>query len=197
MDHEPGDVTRLLQILASGERGVMPELVELVYGGLRRIAQARMNAEHPGHTLTPTGLVHEAYLRLSRGGDLEFRDRTHFFAVAAQAMRRILVDYARSRQAAKRGGGHVAQSASAWLENLSFRAAESSQEIFALNDALRELEKLSVRQCQVVELRYFAGLTEEQVAQVLGVTRRTVNRDWALARAWLHRQMRSPSKHDS
>jgi RNA polymerase sigma factor (TIGR02999 family) len=193
MDHQKGDVTYLLRILASGRRDVMPQLIELVYGELRRIAQARMNSEPPGHTLTPTGLVHEAYLRLARTGNLDFHDRSHFFAVAAKAMRRILVDSARARQAAKRGGGKDA----AWHADFDLTVPETSEHILALNDALRELAALSPRQCQVVELRYFAGLTEDQAAEVLGVTRRTVNRDWALARVWLYRRIRLHSNYDS
>jgi RNA polymerase sigma factor (TIGR02999 family) len=162
----------------------MPKLVELLYAELRRIAAVRMRAEDPSHTLTPTALVHEAYVRLLNSAELQFQDRSHFLAVAAQAMRRILVDHARAKRAARRGGGQVAAS-----QEYDIAIPETEDDILALDEALSRLAEMSPRQCRVVELRYFAGLTEEQVAEVLGVTRRTVNRDWQVARAWLHSQM--------
>lgn len=181
-----GPVTELLKLLKDGHREVVPQLVEMVYCELRRIAAGRMQAERPSHTLTPTALVHEAYLRLAGSADLQFQDRTHFFAVAAQAMRRILVDHARARCAARRGGGP----GSTPLEGIDVAVPQSDEELVELDDALLRLAEFSPRQGSVVEMRYFAGLTEDEVAEVLGVTRRTVNRDWQMARAWLHSQMR-------
>jgi RNA polymerase sigma factor (TIGR02999 family) len=193
MDQEEGAVTQLLRSLAAGRREVIPQLVELVYVELRTIARARMNGEQAGHILTPTGLVHEAYLRLASDANPRFQNRAHFFAVAARAMRRILVDHARARDAAKRDSAQHGSGPG----SLTLPLPLSAEQILALNDALRALAELSPRQCEVVELRYFAGLTEEEVAEVLGVTRRTVNRDWALARTWLHRRMQSPNSHDA
>lgn len=193
MGKEYGQVTELLRILASGQRDVMPQLVQLVYGELRRIAQFRMQAEGVGHTLSPTALVHEAYLKLARSGELRFEDRSHFFAVAAQAMRRILVDHARAKKTARRGGDQEP----AWLEELQVAAPEPQEDIIELDEALNRLAALSPRQSRVIELRYFAGLTEDQVADILGVTRRTVNRDWLMARTWLHRQLHPGSKNDA
>ncbi len=183
---QPTEVTLLLQRLRAGSPDAEGRLFELIYGELRRIAAARMQAERPSHTLTPTALVHEAYLRLS-GTDETFSSRTHFLAVAARAMRHILVDHARARCASKRGGaaGNIP------LEALDVPAPQSDEELLLLDDALERLSAMSPRQGRVVELRYFAGLTEEEVASVLGVTRRTVNRDWSMARAWLHSQLKA------
>ena len=193
MSSDYGNVTQLLRILASGQREVMPQLVQLVYGELRRIAQFRMQAEGAGHTLSATALVHEAYLRLARSADLRFEDRAHFFAVAAQAMRRILVDHARAKKRVRRGGDKQIDRIDDW----QIAAPQPEDDILALDDALNRLAALSPRQSRVVELRYFAGLTEEQVAELLGVTRRTVNRDWLMSRTWLHRQLHPGSKNDA
>lgn len=179
------EVTRLLRSLREGAQGSEERLFALIYGELRRMAAARMQAERADHTLSPTALVHEAYLRLA-GAEEQFEDRSHFLAVAARAMRRILVDHARGRRAAKRGGGEGA----AHVDSLDAPAASSDEELLLLNEALERLAELSPRQGRVVELRYFAGLTEDEVASALGVTRRTVNRDWSMARAWLHRELR-------
>jgi RNA polymerase sigma factor (TIGR02999 family) len=181
----PTEVTLLLHRLQSGSPDVEGRLFELIYGELRRIAGARMQSERPDHTLSATALVHEAYLRLS-GTDETFANRTHFLAVAARAMRHILVDHARARRAAKRGGAAEEFS----LEGEDVAAPQSDEELLMLDDALARLAAMSPRQSRVIELRYFAGLTEEEVASVLGVTRRTVNRDWSMARAWLHGQLK-------
>ena len=184
---DPGPVTQLLRQLAVGDEDVMPRLIDLVYSELRAIAYSRMRQERSGHTLTPTALVHEAYVRLSNAEGLACENRAHFLAVAAQAMRRILVDHARAKKAACRGGN--AQQVN--VEDLNLPAPCSDDQVLALDDALARLAELSPRQCRVVEMRYFAGLTEEQTAEVLGVTRRTVCRDWLVARTWLQGQIRT------
>jgi RNA polymerase sigma factor (TIGR02999 family) len=185
-----GEVTQLVRLLGAGQEDVKGRLFELVYGELRCIAGARMKAERPGHTLTPTALVNEAYLRLNGTSDLRFTDRAHFLAVLAQAMRRVLVDHARARRAAKRDDAALRE-----LEWLTC-ARESDDRILALDTALTELNELNPRQSRVVELRYFAGLTEDEVASVLGVTRRTVTRDWNIARTWLYMKLQEKGTHD-
>ncbi|MBL8230357.1 MAG: sigma-70 family RNA polymerase sigma factor [Bryobacterales bacterium] len=181
MDSSPSEVTELIRLAEAGTPGARVRLFEVLYTDLRRLAAARMQYERGGHTLSATALVHEAYLRLMGGGEPACRDRGHFFAVASQAMRRILVDHARARKSAKRGGGQAAPLDAADI----VATPPPDDQLLAIDEALRRLQQLSPRQCQVVELRYFAGLTEDQAAEVLGVTRRTVNRDWRMARAWL------------
>ena len=182
MKSDHGPVTDLLHQLRDGKREVIPQLVDMVYSELHKIAQARMRHEPRGHLLTPTALVNEAYIRLSASSDLHFEDRCHFFAVAAQAMRRILVDHARARQAQRRGQEPVL----APLEDIALMSTQPDEEVLALNEAMKKLEELSPRQCLVVELKHFVGFQDEEIAQLLCVTTRTVNRDWKLARAWLH-----------
>ena len=187
-ERECGEVTELLRSVRAGNPESEARLIDLIYGELRELASIQMRGENPSHTLTPTALVNEAYLRLAGALHHSFQDRTHFLAVAANAMRRILVDHARARLTAKRGGAVVPIS----LEEASVPDREHDDaRIIAVNDALERLSRVSVRQGRVVELRYFAGLTEEEIASVLGVTRRTVNRDWQMARAWLFGQLRS------
>jgi len=187
MSPDHGPVTRLLQLLRDGDRGVIPQLVELQYLELRRIAAARMQVERNAHTLTPTALVHEAYLRLAGATELQFQDRAHLLAVGAQAMRRVLVDHARTRAAVRRGGGKETFS----LADIEVAAPQADDKLLELDEALSQLAKLSPRACSVVEMRYFAGLNEDEIAAALGVTRRTVDRDWKTARAWLNAQLRS------
>jgi RNA polymerase sigma-70 factor (ECF subfamily) len=148
------------------------------------MAAARMRMERNTHTLTPTALVHEAYLRLGGGPDLGYENKGHFLAIAAKAMRRVLVDHARARHADKRDAQETRL-------HTDFHAAApmSDDEIIALDEALKDLKDLSPRQSQVVEMRYFGGLGEQEVADILGVARRTVNRDWRMARAWLHARL--------
>jgi RNA polymerase sigma factor (TIGR02999 family) len=141
-----------------------------------------MRSEGHAHTLTPTALVNEAYLKLAGSGSLTFENRNHFFAIAGRAMRRILVDHARARAAARRGGRTVKPEVS----DIEIPIRAPDIQIIALDDALQRLAEISPRQCQVVELRYFVGMSETEVAEILGVTRRTVDRDWKIARAWLH-----------
>ena len=179
------DVSRLLAEHRSGTRGALDQLVPIVYDELRAIAAHYLRAERPGHTLQTTALVHEAYVRLAGQRDVEWQNRAHFYGVAAQIMRRLLVDYARTRHRAKRGGGEV----NVPLEEALAAAGEPDPDLEALDGALRELAALDAQQSRIVELRYFGGLTIEETAEVLGVSSMTVKREWRLARAWLHRQL--------
>jgi RNA polymerase sigma factor (TIGR02999 family) len=157
-----------------------------VYGELRRLAQARMALERPGHTLQATALVHEAYLKLIGGADLEWRSRAQFFAAAAEAMRRILIDHARSKGRVKRGGGRRRLS----LDVLDLAIDGSFEDFLSVEESIRRLEKRDERMAEIVKLRFYAGLSEAEIATVLGVTDRTVRRDWVVARAWLQKELR-------
>jgi RNA polymerase sigma factor (TIGR02999 family) len=180
------DVTALLKAWSSGERGALERLFPLVYGELRRLAATYMRDERPDHTLQPTALVHEAYLKLVPADGAQWRDHEHFLAVAAKAMRSVLVDHARRRRAQKRGeGARPLQLDEALL--LAFE--ERATDLLALEDALQRLATESERASRVVELRFYGGLTAEETARALGVTPRTVERDWQAARAWLHRAL--------
>lgn len=181
-----GDVTRLLNELAKGHAGAEDQLVPLVYAELRRLAGRFMRGESPSHTLQPTALVHEAYLRLARPGGPDWENREHFFAVAAKVMRQILVDHARARGAAKRGGG-IAPATVDDLDELP--ATPSDAQILDLDDALLRLAQLNERQARIVELRYFAGLSVDDTARVLNISPRTVKREWRLAKVWLYGEM--------
>lgn len=167
-----------------GAAATMGRLFPLVYEELRGMAHRQLRLERPGHTLGTTGLVHETYVRLVDQTRVEWRDRAHFFAAASWAMRRILVDYARQNRAARRGGGSVRLTLTDDVP-----AAERSEMLLALDEALDRLAMLDRRLGQVVECRYFGGLTEEETAEVLGVTRRTVQRDWVKARGWLYLEL--------
>jgi RNA polymerase sigma-70 factor (ECF subfamily) len=170
----------------SGGDGEAPaRLIPLVYEELRRLARQYLQRERPDHTLQATGLVHEAYLRLVDQTTRTWQNRAHFFGVAAQVMRRILVDYARSHRAAKRGG--------TW-DKIAFDEAlaplaERSIDLIALDDALKDLLTFDPRQSQIVELRFFGGLTNEEIGEVLGVSSTTVKREWRIAKAWLRREI--------
>lgn len=188
MDREQGEITRLLAQIRNGHPEMQNRLLELLYDELHRIAAARFSGEDNNLTLGPTALVHEAYLHLI-AQNVEWQNRAHFFSIAARIMRRILVDHARARRALKRGGLSKA-------EDLTAAAGQVSlDDILALNEALDHLEVFAKRQSQVVELHFFGGLTMDETAQILDIDRRTVQRDWKLARAWLHSQMRKP-EHD-
>jgi RNA polymerase sigma-70 factor, ECF subfamily len=178
------EVTRLLLALREGKREAVDDLIPLVYAELRRLAAHYLKKERAGHTLQPTALVHEAFLRLV-DADVQWENRGHFFALAAQLMRRILVDYARERLAEKRGGGEAKVS----LDEAFVFACEKPSELIALDEALKNLAKVDPRRSQVVELRFFGGLSNEEIADVLGVHKNTVLRDWNLARAWLKTQL--------
>jgi RNA polymerase sigma factor (TIGR02999 family) len=179
-------ITSLLRALRDGDRSALDRLAPLVYDRLRRMARARMRGERAGHTLDTTGLVHEAYLELVAFERVDWRDRAHFFAVAARAMRNVLVDHAERRRAAKRGGGVAPLALDEEIPALQPAAAE---EILALNTALERLRALDPRQERVVECRFFAGMTIEETAAALGVAPATVKRDWETARAWLNREL--------
>ena len=182
---EEGDVTRALEALRDGDNGAIDRIFPLVYAELRRTADILLGREFEAHTLQPTALVNEVYLKLVRGGAPDATSRAHFLGIAARAMRQILVDHARRRKAAKRGKGE----AFVTLGDHEDVAQPDADSMIALDDALARLGKMDERLAKVVELRFFGGLTEDQVAATLGVTTRTVQRDWAKARAWLHAQI--------
>lgn len=179
------EVTQLLINWRNGDREALDRLIPLVEDELRRIARRHMRRERPGHTLQTTALVNEAYLRLIHQKNVAWQNRAHFFAIAAQLMRRILVDYARSDHRAKRGGGAHKVS----LEEAYVLSAERAAELIQLDEALARLSALDPRKGHVVEMRYFGGLSLEEMAEVLGVSQNTVMRDWNTARAWLRREM--------
>jgi RNA polymerase sigma factor (TIGR02999 family) len=194
MHPSSGEVTHLLADLKSGKQEAAEKLIPLVYDELRCLAAHYMRQERSDHTLQATALLHEAYLRLVEQRIMNWQSRAHFFAVAAQVMRRILIDYARSHHRAKRGGD--LQKVPLEEELLLF-SQEQSAELVALDDALERLGEMAPRQSRVVELRYFGGLTVEETAEVLGMAPKTVKRDWSVARAWLHREIGRGKGHDS
>jgi RNA polymerase sigma factor (TIGR02999 family) len=178
-------VTQLLEQWNNGDRAALDKLMPLIYEELRKMARRYMSQQNAGHTLQTTALIHEAYLRMVKQKEKHFQNRAHFFGVAAQAMRHILVDYARTRRTAKRGGGIRPIS----LEEAALVTPERASELVAFDEALKELEELSQRQSRVVELRYFGGLSVEETATVLKVSPETVMRDWTMAKTWLHRAL--------
>ncbi len=180
------DVTHLLARWKDGDEAALLQLVPIVHEELRRLAQRQMAGERPGHTLQPTALVNEAYLRLVDLKQIQWQNRAHFFAMAARLMRRILVDFARSRRYQKRGGGAKQVSFSEALEV----AEGQPTDVVALNDALEALAHVDDRKSRVVELRFFGGLGIEETAEVLNVSRETVKRDWTFAKMWLLRHLR-------
>ena len=187
------EVTRLLQAWGQGEDAALERMIPLVYKELRRIAHRRMAGERQGHTLQTTALVNEAYLKLIDFRRVNWQDRVHFFAISAQVMRHILVDFARSRSYQKRGGGAHKVTLD---ENLA-GPIESDQDLVALDDALKALAEVDPRKSKVVELRFFGGLSVEETAEALQVTPRTVLRDWRLAKLWLHREMARGGRYDA
>jgi RNA polymerase sigma factor (TIGR02999 family) len=190
------EITGLLKAWGRGDSAALDRLTPLVYEQLHRMARSYMRSERPGHTLQATALVNEAFLRLVDVRDLDWTDRAHFFAVCARVMRRILVDAARSRAAIKRGGqaDRLDHSTAIDLDQLQTPGTEMSAQVCALDDALNALAQIDPRRAQVVELRFFGGLTVEETGQVLQVSPQTVMRDWRLARAWLARELSPPSK---
>lgn len=189
MSPTPGDVTSLLQEIKKGNRQAERELIPLVYAELRRIAGAYLRHEAPGHSLQATALVHEAYLRLTGIREVDWQSRGHFFAVTASIMRRILVDHARASHARKRGDGWKAVS----LNEAILPAPDRGPEILALDEALTRLAQLDERQSKVVELRFFAGMSEEEAGKALGISARTVKREWRIAKAWLFKELNCSS----
>lgn len=192
MDEQASTVTQLLHAWSSGDEQALAQLMPVVYAELRRLAQHRMSLERPGNTLQPTALVNEVYLRLVDTAGVSFRDRSQFFALAAQMMRRILVDAARTRGASKRGGAMEKVA----LEEGLLAAPAKDREIVALDDALNALAKEDPRKARVVELRFFGGLGIEETGEVLGISVQTVRRDWNFAQAWLARAMRPAEPQD-
>jgi RNA polymerase sigma factor (TIGR02999 family) len=180
------NITEMLRQWSGGKTEVMDDLLPLIYDELRRRAAAYLRRERPNHTLQPTALVHEAYLRLIDQRQDNWASRDHFFAIAAQAMRRILVDHARGRHRQKRGGSNEDLP----LEDALLAAAdESNVDLIALDEAMKKLAKLDSQQERIVELRYFGGLSLDEAANALSISRATAARDWQVAKAWLHREM--------
>jgi RNA polymerase sigma factor (TIGR02999 family) len=182
---DPADLTRLLQAHADGDRGALDAVLPVVYEELKRIARGRLRAERPDHTLDTGALVHEAYVKLARLREMQWRNRSHFFAIAARAMRQVLLDHAIARSAQKRGGGvaHVT------LGRIDVGAPPRLDELLAFEEALRRLEEMDERQARVVECRCFGGMSIDETAEALGISAATVSRDWSFACAWLAREL--------
>jgi len=180
-----GDITRLLGGFRNGDADAEARLMELTYRELRKIAAGHLRREHHARSVQTTDLVHEAYLRLVGQAATLWRDRGHFYQVAAHMMRQILIDRARKREAGKRGGGVPEIS----LDRALNLAGAQPGDLLVLEDALARLEKMDGSQCQIVEMRFFAGMSEDEIADVLGVSSRTINRKWRIARAWLYKEL--------
>jgi RNA polymerase sigma factor (TIGR02999 family) len=178
-------ITQLLIQWRNGDQAALNELLPHVYSELRRLADHYLRQERPGHTLQPTALVHEAYLRLLDAKEMDWQNRAHFFGIAAVRMRQILVEHARARQAAKRGGGEYLVS----LTETEEIADKQDVNLLVLDDALQRLEALDAQKARIVELRYFGGLTIEETAEVLNISPATVKREWSMARAWLRAEI--------
>ena len=189
--NDPAPVTRLLGALREGNRAALDQLMPLVYDELRRIADARLRAERPGHTLQPTALVHEAFLRMVGQQQPDFQSRSQFFAIAARVMRQILVDHARRTAAAKRGGEKRP------IDEALAKAGSDPAELLDLDVALSRLEEQDVRKARLIEMRFFGGLTAEESAEVAGVSVADVRRELRVAQAWLSRQMSAKSQAGS
>ncbi len=181
------EITRLLVAWSEGDQAVLEQLTPLVYRELHRLAKGYLRRERDGHLLQTTALINEAYLRLIDWKEVRWQNRAHFFGVAAQLMRRILVDFARARHQARHGGGARQVS----FEEAAAVSVERSAELIALDEALEQLAAIDPRRSRIVDLRFFGGLSEEETAEVLKVSPRTVRREWSLARAWLHRELRA------
>jgi RNA polymerase sigma-70 factor (ECF subfamily) len=183
------DITVLLRRISSGDRSAEEALLPVIYAELKRIASRHLHGERVGHTLQTTELVHEAYFKLVPGAAANWENRNHFFAVAARVMRNILVDRARKNSAGKRGGGRPPDVP--LEEGMAFADSGDSERLLALHGALERLEKQDARQSRIVEMRFFGGMTEEEIAQVLGISSRTVKREWVVAKAWLYGELAS------
>lgn len=178
-------VTQLLLAWGNGDQAALDQLMPLVYDDLRRLAKRYMRGQQAGHTLQTTALVNEAYLRLIDSSRVNWQNRAHFYAISAQLIRRVLIDFARSKNSLKRGGEQIKVTLGEEIE-VPF---EKETNLVALDEALQKLAKFSLRQSQIVELRYFGGLSEEEIAETLKISTRTVRRDWNVARAWLYREL--------
>lgn len=195
MEHQNADITQLLVDVSQGRREATDELLPLVYDELRRLASYHLQAERQGHTLNATALVHEAYIKLIDQSRVEWQSRSHFFAIASMAMRRILVNYAKMRKREKRGGGAPHSSLD---EAVGVMSEERAEEIVDLDAALGELAEINQRAAKVVECRFFGGLSINETAEALDISPMTVKRDWLLAKTWLKRQLQpggGPSSH--
>jgi len=193
MESSPGDVTSLLNRLADGDQEAAAQLVPLVYEELHRRAARCLRHEQPGHALQTTELLHEAYIKLTAQRSTRWQNRAQFFAVASQVMRRILVDYARRQQRIRRGGKQQRVS----LDEALLVSPDRTDELIAVNESLARLEKLDSRQGRIVELRYFGGLTVDEVGEVLGVSSKTVMREWNTAKAWLYGDLKERHGDDA
>ena len=187
VNHE--EITRLLLAWRGGEKSALDRLMPVVYEELKRLASAYMRRQRPGHSMQTVDLVNEAYMRLVDSSRVNWQDRNHFYAISSQIMRRLLVDSARKRNSQKRGGGR----AQITLDDNLEAAVGPGIDLVALDEALKSLAELNPRHSRIIELRYFGGLTEEETAEVLGVSSRTVRRDWTVARAWLYRELTGTS----
>ena len=190
--HHP-DVTTLLQQWSDGDQEALDKLMPLVYDELRSIASAYLQRERQAHTLQTTALVNEAFLRLIDQRRVHWRNRTHFYGIAAQLMRRVLIDHARAHQTNKRGKGQV----TLLLDEAFNVSTERDAELIALDDALKSLAEIDPRKAQIVEMRFFGGMTAEEIAEALGISTETVKRQWRLAKAWLYRELNKENDHDS
>jgi RNA polymerase sigma factor (TIGR02999 family) len=190
--HSPQEITRLLVAWGDGDESALEALTPLVYEELHRLAHRHMAGERSGHTLQTSALVNEAYVRLIDWKRVRWQNRAHFFGVSAQLMRRILVDFARSRGYQKRGGG----ARPVQLDEAAVVSGDKGADLVALDEALRALAELDARQSRVVELRFFGGLSVEETAEILKVSPATVRRDWSIARAWLHRELSTTAVGD-
>jgi RNA polymerase sigma-70 factor, ECF subfamily len=193
MEPAPADVTFLLNKLAAGDQEAAAQLVPLVYEELRHLAARRLRQERPDHTLQATALVHEAYVKLSAQRDAKWQNRAQFFGVASQMMRRILVDYARGQQRIRRGGKRQKVS----LDDVVLVSPDRTEEVLTVHESLSRLEKLDARQARIVELRYFGGLTVEEIAQVVGISTKTVMRELNVAKAWLYGDLKERHADDA
>jgi RNA polymerase sigma factor (TIGR02999 family) len=189
----PQEVTRLLQAWKTGDEGALERLMPLVYGELHRLARRYMAAEQTGHPLQSTALVHEVYLRLVDANTIDWQNRAHFYAICARLMRRILIDFARSRNYQKRGAGF----AHIQLEEAATVSEAVGSELLAVDEALKQLAVIDSRKSDVVEMRFFGGMTADEIAAALQVSRETVARDWKLAKAWLQRELDREGAHET
>jgi RNA polymerase sigma factor (TIGR02999 family) len=185
-ESKTGGITQILREWSAGKREAFDELMPFVYEELHRQAARYLRRERPEHTLQTTALINEAYLKLIDQKEVDWESRTHFFAIAANAMRQILVDHARTKHRKKRGGDDIQVPLE---ETLMIATSEKDIDLMALDEALSQLEKIDARQARVVELKYFSGLSLEETAEALSISRATAAREWAMARAWLHREL--------